>query len=259
MLDDIASVKMYVERVMTDLSLWGKKSYPWFRGQPVDELLVPTLFRDRVYEGNQKARNRYLIEKEHNLIQLFKARSKALDETPKDSDHDEWLFLMQHFGVPTRLLDWTEGALIALYFAVYDSPKDPVVWMIDPHELNQVSIEERKIIPSGFPPGINNFQISSKLEKKEQGFELPLAILTKYIHRRMSAQKSCFTVHGLRFEGIDMLLKDTLVANKRLIKYNISKEKATTIISELSILGITYSTLFPDLDGLGRELRSETY
>ena len=41
-----------------------------------------------------------------------------------ESPKDEWnmLFFMQHYGVPTRLLDWTENPLIALYFAVMSSP-----------------------------------------------------------------------------------------------------------------------------------------
>ena len=52
---------------------------------------------------------------------------------------DQWLFLARHAGVPTRLLDWTEGALIGLHFALQENEKEPVVWMLNPLEMNRLS------------------------------------------------------------------------------------------------------------------------
>ncbi len=78
------------------------------------------------------------------------------------------------------------------------------------------------------------------------------------IHPRMGAQKSCFTVHGKREECLDKLLEEK--GFKYLTKYLIDGAKLEDtlqdMLKDLKTLGISYSTVFPDLDGLAKDLET---
>jgi FRG domain-containing protein len=92
----------------------GNKADFIFRGQPCDKSLRPKLAR-RVTKGT-----RLKIEK--LIFEEFKRTSFALTDLQPQSDWD-FLALAQHFGLPTRLLDWTYSALAALWFAVGREPQ----------------------------------------------------------------------------------------------------------------------------------------
>src|SRR5262245_24885245 len=71
---------------------------------------------------------------------MFRSRASGYHDVVPDVERtDQWLFLARHAGVPTRLLDWTEGALIGLHFALQENEKEPVVWMLNPLEMNRLS------------------------------------------------------------------------------------------------------------------------
>jgi hypothetical protein len=119
----IRSVDDFIVRVKTDSEGWP---HVWFRGEPggIDTLLLPKLYRPRK-DGTK--------HNENKLLQTFRMRAPIFATAASCPDNeavDRWLFLAQHVGLPTRLLDWSESALVGLYFALREDK--PVVWMLNP-------------------------------------------------------------------------------------------------------------------------------
>lgn len=301
----IDSVNQFISKIQEDIKFWGKGfDTAWFRGQQKGTLLP------KIYKG------RYNKEKENLLVQEFRICAPAVyDKTPHYDRIDEWLFLMQHALLPTRLLDWSEGALIALFFAIGEFWKHkkskPVVWMLNPILFNEFA-NNRSFLPLSW----NDDSYRYKFKKGENrtnsnpvvinGVEyerlscssnfcasfgdriyedkMPLALRPQHVHQRVAVQRGCFTIHGKIRKGIEKLFETKIFDDTDYLnvfkKFNYPKNDFGTFIKDkkfndvflkeyiinpdinvlkdieknLRILGILNSTLFPDIDGLAREL-----
>jgi hypothetical protein len=112
---------------------------PFFRGQPNSSWgLVPGLARSKLQDA------RATSNPEEDLYFDFVTQAGAL--LPEGSNSWSVAFLMQHYGLPTRLLDWTESFSVALYFALKNARDEAAVWILDPFKLNNTTINEEVII-----------------------------------------------------------------------------------------------------------------
>ena len=100
-------------------------------------------------------------------------------------------------------------------------------------------------------PNLGNVNIRAAWERDSVGTDLPVAIHPTSIHPRMSAQKSCFTIHGRLKKPLSRL-----VDHRALRKYIVSSSAVKRMRRDLRMIGITHVTAFPDLDGLARDLSS---
>lgn len=120
----------------------------WFRGHTkvIGELL-PTAHREPFCSARENI--------EFRAGQRFRLGAPALIKAvPAWDDHVSWLFLAQHHGVPTRLLDWTENVLVGIYFAVTgkeEEPEDGELWCVNHQELNWRSADWKDCFPDSPP------------------------------------------------------------------------------------------------------------
>lgn len=213
-----------------------------FRGvTDKDHSLVPSIGRHaRENTGND------ILSLENDLITEFRRLAVPELESIPNSDF-EWLFLAQHYGLPTRLLDWSTNPLVALFFAVEkEDDKDGAIYMIQRMVTDQYDIfdfrtanytEEKKKEPSSV------FAIQSN-----QGEVI--FIRPKYKDRRYQNQRSVFSCPRdpyapLHLEGITQIVFD--------------KNLKPRLRERLKKMGVSASFIYPGLNGIASEVKSLTY
>jgi hypothetical protein len=271
--DSVDSLGEFIRRVSEIRKSWGhpKRKELWFRGESKDygkTILRPELYRP---EGDNELKPiPKLLDIENDLYEEF--QRCAVERCNERISEEEWnwdsYFLMQHHGGPTRLLDWSDGALMALHFAVRnksDDDADARVYVLEPYRLRDKleELPDINCLKEDWKDYVKNHPSYDLKEDEwewaylpadeEERAELnvprpPLVLDFPHITRRIAAQRSRFIVFGT----VPNWLSDE-DATIRAIP--IAKGGRSTIRQELKDCGITESVIYPDLDGLGREMR----
>ena len=166
--------------------------------------LLPGIFREReVSPGHTTTKYSQL---EFNILNDFISEACRFVKDIPVEDIPAWLEVAQHFGVPTRLLDFTENPLVALYFACIGSPEeDAAVWIINEPIYNRKFFFERALVLA-----IKSKQMISKIVSEEivyqdysvQHYNNPDYIQWPWIYKphyreeRMNLQSSIFMMWG---------------------------------------------------------------
>jgi len=214
----------------------------WWRGQSnYNWELVPD-----VYRGTHP--NEY----EGNLILRFQAEAPIRHNSCPDKENRiGWLLLAQHYGLPTRLLDWTESLLIGLYFAVEDEKyfdSNGGLFCLLPALLNKNERGACGHLPA-HDPWVGKITWDAFRHDKKGPKDI-LSLVPDQVDIRHMTQQTAFTIHG-RSDP----LKNGESPSPFIFKYKIKKESKGEIKEILRGLGIKKSYLFPDLDHLAADIK----
>lgn len=209
-----------------------------YRGQNVDEPLLPPFAR-----AAQKYRIGNPLESERLLIDSFARLSIPYLPGGRPQNDYELMAVAQHYGVPTRLLDWTGNPLFALWFAVRDTPSTTkeslgsfgTFWVLDvePEHLIQIDEEAKNV------------------------WELKTTRVFRPAHitQRIVAQDGWFTAHWyIEAKGKFVPLEKQTRFREHLHKFFIPQKNFKPLQKELHRLGIRTPVLFPELSTLSEEI-----
>lgn len=241
----------------------------WFRGErDASWRLKSTLHRhiEHLNEGFRPADTApgtaimLLREEYKSLYRRFRIEAWPL---LADQERSDWgvVFSMQHFSLPTRLLDWSESFACALFFAQLGrQPSDTAsIWVLDPSKLNKRSCGREALLmlggDSSRPALLDTSHWHPGVVPPEQPLET-LAVVPVYTNPRMVQQRARFTMMGDSFLPLDEQWGGELARNGHLRKIELPPETFDAAEDFLRLAGLDAFSFFPDLQGLGLKHKS---
>lgn len=191
------------------------------------------------------------------MAQEFRMRAGLRHpRVPSYEDYAGWLSLMQHYGLPTRLLDWSRSPLVAAFFATEQAMPHSLgrielssacIWALAPGALNESQGYEPLLYP------LSGHRLRDLLRpafRSKASREDIVAAMPIESDIRMVNQRGAFTIHA-NTSCLDQIGG----ANEWLRQFVIDADSVRRIAEELDHLGVGLSDLFPDLTNLALELK----
>ncbi|WP_343726964.1 FRG domain-containing protein [Burkholderia seminalis] len=236
----------------------------WFRGHgKAGYKLIPGLYRHSQMKALAE-----IAKLERDTMVRFRQRSIPFSEK---SLQDDWeaLFFMQHYRVPTRLLDWSENPFIAFYFAVMSAvftankhgvptyKEDAAIWVLDPiswnrHALSHQSFDGGILVTKDTE--LVGYQPQPTFTKMNNH---AVALYGAHNSPRIVAQRGVFTIFGQNLAPMEDTFDQAAFPDGALYKIVLDKTLLPSLRKSILSYGITESVVYPDLDGLAAEMRRD--
>ncbi len=217
---------------------------PLFRGvSNKDHKLIPSIGRGT--EANTGGNISFV---ERDMMDEFKRLSVpviASSEIP--TCEFEWLFLAQHYGLPTRLLDWSTNPLVALYFAVEkDDITDGAVYAVQHPASDQYQLFDHSTADYNKEHKKNKSSLFAILPKQGEY----IFVRPKYSDQRYLNQRSVFSCPSNPYIPLEL-------ENSSFLTFK--GEWKPELRNRLKRLGISTSFIYPGLSGIATEVKSFKY
>ena len=219
----------------------------WFRGQrDASWRITPSALRYVDPKDRNKALD--LLPRFRRIAESRLPQSHHLDTSEREL---RWLQLAQHYGLPTRLVDWTRNAALGLYFATLSGDQDGAVFILDPKELNGKAYPGRYGVltwDADKPILRPYFSLRGDLQSEKEGALRTIAIEPTWDSERIILQDGCFTLHG----SIRLYLDKTDAPSLMCIV--IPGQVKRKLRKELARLGTAEMHAFPEPEHICRHL-----
>ncbi len=179
------------------------------------------------------------------------------------------MILGQHYGLPTRLLDWTHSALVGLHFAMSETEMDEMdqhdcmVWRIDMNEMYAHLPEEYQTLLNRNLSTIYSVDMlreitGNSLQKydEDMGKDAMVIIEPPSVNTRIVNQYSFFSVVPMEMTDIEGFLENR---THNTVKYIIDGQLRWRVRDMLDQLNISERIMYPGLDGLSKWIARHYY
>lgn len=236
----INSLEEYIDLIPERESIFIKIFY---RGQANKNWkLIPSFYRLDIEVHDNSTTNiipNYTFV-EDSLLNQFLQKGVSLLRSYDIKNNLDLMVVGQHHGLPTRLLDWTDSPLLALFFAV-----------------ENLSVKEDGCVFQYLPTNFEDYQkiATDKYFKSDKKFWF---IYPQHINERVKAQSGFFTLHPLykklRVKSLDELIEEE-ASQDQIAKIIIPVDRKEFIRKQLDKLNINTFSIYPDLDGLTGKIK----